>query len=196
MQSARRYSVTCSSSVCFTYSTLLYSRMFSNINIYIAIANHNNWTRLECSTWKRGRWLCMEGCRAQVIYINAEGRKGAVDMTVLLAVVHGARVLLSVCWLMKWTQGLRNWFWLRGWSPSLLLYSLPVSPHFSTSLPCPLAVLSTRIHSLKLKAILKVSVTEVVVVVVVVQHKQGGTSCSRCPLLLAYMSVGTGETVT
>lgn len=37
----------------------------------------------------------MKGCRTQVIYINAEGRKGAVDISVLLAVVHGA--CASIC---------------------------------------------------------------------------------------------------
>lgn len=94
---------------------------------------------------------CVKSCSARAIYTNARGRKGEVDISVSLARVQAdpaVCALLSVCWLMKWTRGLGNWFWLRlislflfclaRWSASCVHSALTLTPHPSphfSSLP-------------------------------------------------------------
>lgn len=71
---------------------------------------------------EQGWWLAVKSCSARAIYTDAEGRKGEVDISVSLARVQVCAPL-SVRWLMKWTRGLGNWFWLWLISPLVPFWS-------------------------------------------------------------------------
>lgn len=157
---------------------------------------------------KRGWRLGVKSRSARAhLYAMQEEGKGEVDISVLAWRVSRPTpvvcALLSVCWLMKWTLGLGNWFWLR-----LISLSLPLPPSgscapsltFLTSSPSRAPFGSSRLFSLtgveswsqnkgwekeRKKGRKKEKQ----------QHKQGGKSCSGCPRLFGVMSLGTGEAV-
>lgn len=110
-------------------------------------------------------WLGVKSCSAWSIYINAEGREGKVDISVLLAPARAKPrcVLFYLC--ADWWNELGVWEidsgW--GWSPSSLAGSLAgvctqlASPHFSSLFPSRSPLGSSRLFSprLMLKAHLK-----------------------------------------
>lgn len=134
---------------------------------------------------EQGWWLGVKSCSARTIYTNAEGRKGEVDISVSLA---GAQTNpWCVCFYLcaDWWNELWVWEIDSGWG-------------WSSSFPflaCLLACWSAFcVHSSLLTPSLPLaSWFSSIVFSNGGQHKQGGISCSFCPLLSDYMSLGTGE---
>lgn len=98
------------------------------------------------------------------------------------------RVCFSLC--ADWWNEL--WVWEidsgRGWSPSLPFLACVHSALIPSFLPCCSPVGSSHLFSLtNIEGSSQNGGKK--------QHKQGGISCSRCPLLSDWKSRGTGEAV-